>query len=143
MFLRKAVAGGHTEVTLAILAQQKSASEPVKQLARRIQKDHEKANAELQAIADKKNVSVDHKTTADQAKLKARLEPLSGAAFDRAYLEAMVEDHQKDTKEFEKQASAGTDPELKAFASRTLPDLQDHLKLATDAQRTVTSSAQR
>jgi putative membrane protein len=44
----------------------------------------------------------------------------------------MVKDHEKDVKEFERESTSGKDPDLKAFADRTLPTLQDHLKMARE-----------
>lgn len=139
-FVRKAAAGGHAEVELANLAMQKSSSDVVKQLAQRIESDHKKANAELMAIATSKNLNVDSKPMPEHTKTKARVEKLSGAQFDRAYLDTMVKDHQKTIEDFEQQARAGSDAELKAFASKTLPDLKEHLKMTMDAQKTVTMS---
>ena len=55
---------------------------------------------------------------------------LSGAAFDREYTKMMVSDHRKDVSEFEKQSTRGTDADLKAFATKTLPTLQEHLQMA-------------
>ncbi len=139
-FARKAAAGGQAEIELAIVAQQQAANEHVKHLAQRIETDHKKANDELMAIASRKNFNIDPKPTADHIKVKQRLEKLSGAEFDRAYVQAMIKDHQKDIREFEQVATNGGDPVLKAFAAKTLPNLKEHLKLAQDAQRGLTST---
>jgi putative membrane protein len=141
-FARKAAASGEAEVECAVLAQQKATNERVKHLAQKIEADHKKANDELMSIANKKNLSIDAKPTADQTKTKQRLEKLSGAEFDRAYLEQMVKDHQKAISEFERQSSNGADPELKAFAAKTLPDLKEHLRMTQEAQRALTSTSQ-
>jgi putative membrane protein len=141
-FARKAAAGGQAEVELAVVAQQKGTNEHVKHLAQKIEADHKEANDELISIAEKKNWSIDPKPTADQIKVKQKLEKLSGAEFDRAYIDAMVKDHQKDIKEFERQAAGGADPALKSFAAKTLPNLKEHLKMAQDAQRGLTSTSQ-
>ena len=42
----------------------------------------------------------------------------------------MVEDHEKDVKEFENASKNATDPDLKAWAGKTLPTLQHHLEMA-------------
>ena len=65
------------------------------------------------------------------------MQKLSGAEFDRAYMDHMVKDHKKDIAEFRKQASSGKDPEIKAFAAKSLPTLQEHLKMAEAANAEV------
>lgn len=55
---------------------------------------------------------------------------MSGADFDRAYSKMMLSDHQKDVSAFEKQSTKGADADLKAFAGKTLPTLQEHLQMA-------------
>lgn len=78
----------------------------------------------------------------EHASAKDKLEKLSGAQFDRAYLDQMAKDHQKTIKEFERQSTMGTDPQLKAFAAKVLPDLKEHLKMTQDAKRALTSTSQ-
>jgi len=141
-FARKAAAGGKAEVELAGLAQQRSTNPAVKELAAKIEKDHTHANSELMSIAGAKNWSLDTAPDAKQAALKNRLEKLDGQAFDRAYLDAMKKDHEKDIKAFQKQAEDGTDAELKAFAGKTLPHLQDHLRMTDEARRALTMTMQ-
>src|SRR5262245_15503659 len=51
---------------------------------------------------------------------------LSGAEFDRAYTREMVKDHDKDVKEFQREADRAKDPDLKAWAAKTLPTVQEH-----------------
>jgi putative membrane protein len=70
--------------------------------------------------------ALDEKHQKDVTKLSA----MSGADFDRAYSKMMLSDHNKDVKEFEKQSTKGADPDIKAFASKTLPTLQEHLQMA-------------
>ena len=55
---------------------------------------------------------------------------MTGADFDRAYIKMMVSDHKKKASDFERQSTRGTDPDLKAFASKTLPTVQQHLQMA-------------
>ena len=58
----------------------------------------------------------------------AKLAKLSGAEFDKAYIDMMVKDHKKDVAEFEKESKGAKDSDLKSWASTTLPTLQDHLE---------------
>jgi putative membrane protein len=62
----------------------------------------------------------------------ARLNKMSGAAFDKAYVSLMVKDHKKDVAEFKKESTSGKDADVKSWAGTTLPTLQDHLKMIED-----------
>ncbi|HYZ83627.1 MAG TPA: DUF4142 domain-containing protein [Bryobacteraceae bacterium] len=138
-FMTQAAEGGLAEVALARMAQQKAESEAVKELARQIEQDHTKANAELKRIADMRNVQIptEPPSTGNHKQVMDRLEKLSGAAFDKAYVRDMVKEHEKDIKMFEREANSGMDTELKTFASNTLPDLRKHLQMAQSAQSSV------
>jgi putative membrane protein len=129
-FLMDAAEGGMLEVELGRVAAQKGASEAVKQFGQKMVDDHGQANTELMSIATSKGVTLptelDEKHKAHVTKLSA----LTGAEFDREYSKMMLSDHNKDVSEFEKQSTKGVDPDLKAFAAKTLPTLQQHLELA-------------
>jgi putative membrane protein len=80
-------------------------------------------------------------TSEDQALYK-KLQGMSGSDFDKAYMEAMVKDHQKDIDEFQREADSGKDADVKSFASETLPTLREHLQMAKDAASAVGASQQ-
>ncbi|HUB68085.1 MAG TPA: DUF4142 domain-containing protein [Candidatus Methylacidiphilales bacterium] len=133
-FLIKAQEGGLTEVHLGQIAQQNGSSDQVKQFGARMVADHSKANDALKNLAQQKGVNLPEKLDASHQAMVNRLSKLSGSAFDRAYIRAMVKDHQEDAAEF-KEASASTqDPDVKAFASKTLSLINDHLADAKNIQ---------
>ena len=129
-FIMDAAMGGMLEVELGRMATQQGMSEAVKQFGQRMVDDHSKANQELMSLASSKGITLP--TTMDDKHHKdmTKLQSMSGAEFDRAYSKMMLSDHKKDVSEFEKQSTKGTDPDLKAFASKTLPTLQEHLQMA-------------
>jgi putative membrane protein len=129
-FIKKAAQGGLAEVELGKLATEKAASPEVKQFGQRMVEDHSKANEQLKQVASEKGVAVPEKLSPKDAATKARLEKLSGKAFDRAYMHDMVVDHTKDVSEFRMEAKNAKDPDVKNFASQTLPVIEDHLKEA-------------
>jgi len=97
--------------------------------------DHSKANDELKRVASQKGITVPSSVDRKERATIDRLSKLNGDAFDRAYMQDMVKDHQEDVAEFKKEASSGADSDVKAFASKTLPTLEEHLKMAEDTQR--------
>jgi putative membrane protein len=119
--------GGMAEVELGKLAQEKASNQAVKDFGAMMIKDHSKANEEMKAISKSKNITLPTTLGADEQKVKDELSAKSGSEFDKAYIDDMVEDHKKDIKEFEAASNKLTDPELKAFAVKTLPTLKMHL----------------
>ena len=115
----------------------------VKQFGQRMVDDHSKANEKLKQVASDEGVTVPDKLSAKDAATKARLEKLSGKAFDRAYMHDMVLDHTKDVSEFRMESKNAKDPAVKNFATETLPTLESHLKdaksIAPKAPKTASS----
>ena len=140
-FVTEALKGGMAEVELGKLATEKASNAAVKQFGQRMAADHGKAGEELKKLAQDKGI--DPPTTLDSKhqKLRDRLAKLSGAEFDRAYMDEMVKDHRKDVKDFQREADKAKDPDVKSFASKTLPTLQEHLKQAESVHAQVKGSA--
>ena len=141
-FLHKAAIGGLAEVELGKLAQQKAGSDQVKQFGTRMVNDHGKANDDLKQVASNKGITLPSDLDAKHKSKMAKLEKLSGAQFDRAYMDDMVSDHKQDVAEFQKQAKSGNDADVKGFASKTLPTLQEHLTLAESTDKAVKAGKQ-
>ena len=135
--MTKAAQGGMAEVELGKLAQSHASNDAVKNFGKRMVDDHSKANDQLKSIAAKENVTLPTTLDAKDQATMDRLAKLNGAQFDRAYINDMVRDHRTDIAEFQREADHGSDPAVKQFASSTLPTLQEHLRLAEDAQKQV------
>lgn len=129
-FVRDAAAGGQAEVALGQLALQKGSSPQVKQFAERMVAEHGQANQELLQLASSKGIAAPAQPTSQQRRDAALLGGMSGDAFDHSYARQMVADHRTTVTLFEREARSGRDPELKAFATRLLPSLRDHLQQA-------------
>jgi putative membrane protein len=91
----------------------------------------------LKAVAAKKNIQLPADLTSEQKEMRDKLAKLSGAEFDKEYMEDMVKDHEEDVEDFKTQAEKGTDPDVKSFAAKTLPTLQSHLQMAHDVAKKV------
>jgi putative membrane protein len=139
-FVVKAAEGGMAEVELGKLAQEKASSDQVKQFGQKMADDHGKANDELKTLAQSKNITLPADLNAKDKALRDRLSKLTGAAFDRAYMQAMVKDHRGDVSEFRTESKSGRDADVKAWAAKTLPTLEGHLKLAQDDSKAVGTS---
>jgi len=136
-FIKSAAEGGMAEVQFGQLAQQKASSQEVKDFGQRMVTDHTKANDKLKDIASKEGVTLPAELGMKDRALYKRLSGLSGADFDRAYMDAMVKDHKEDIAEFQKESDSGKDQSVKQFATDTLPTLREHLQMAERAASAV------
>lgn len=134
-FVNKAASGGMFEVESSKLAVDKAKRDDVKTFAQKMVTDHGKANADLQSMAQKAGVKVPDKM---EPKHQAQLEKLGKTgteSFDKAYVDAQVEAHKEAVGLFQNYAKSGDQPDLKQFAEKTLPTLQEHQRMAQDLAR--------
>jgi putative membrane protein len=129
-FFIKAAEGSMAEVRLGQMAADKATNDSVKNFANWMVRDHGKAVDELQKLAMTKGLALPAALTGEDKKTMDELSNKVGTDFDKSYMTDMIKDHEMDVKEFEKAANATTDPDLKAWATRTLPVLHNHLKMA-------------
>ncbi|PTR00078.1 putative membrane protein [Mucilaginibacter yixingensis] len=127
-FAVAAANGGMAEVELGKLAQEKAANAQVKDFGTMMVSDHSKANDEMKALAKSKGITLPAAIDTKEQKVKDDLSAKSGADFDKAYVSNMIDDHKEDIKEFEDATKNLKDPDLKAFALKTLPTLKMHLE---------------
>ena len=134
-FIKEAASDSMAEIELAKVAQQKSQNADIKAFGQRMGDDHTKASEELKPIADKLGVTL---PAAPEGKHGRMVKDLSKKEknFDREYVSAMVKDHEKAVKLFEKTSKKGDSEEVRQFAAKQLPVLQEHLKMARDLRKT-------
>jgi putative membrane protein len=135
-FLEKAAAGGLLEVQAGKMAESKAQNADVKAFGSMLVTDHSAANDELKALAEKKGVKL---PTALPKKEQKKVDKMAKAKdFDKTFIhEQGVEDHKHDVKDFEKASKDAKDPDVKAFAAKTLPTLQKHLQRAQELEKSI------
>jgi putative membrane protein len=134
-FVIKAGHGSMSEVALGEIARQRASNPDVKAFGNRMVQDHSKGLEELKELATVKGLALATDPTDEQQKMGEHLSTLSGSAFDKEYMKHMVDDHTKDVAEFDKASREAQDTDLKTWAGKTLPTLQDHLRQAKEIQR--------
>ncbi|MFF7056434.1 DUF4142 domain-containing protein [Achromobacter spanius] len=136
-FLENAAQSGHMEVEGSKMALEKSQNAEVKKFAQQMIDDHTKAGQQLAALAKSKGVDVPtDPSLMQQAKLKTL--GLRDEGFDEAYAEGVgVSAHEDAVKLFEEASNEAKDPEVKQFATETLPKLQQHLQMAKTLDQSV------
>jgi putative membrane protein len=137
-FVMKAAQGGMTEVQLGQIAATKGTSQDVKDFGAKMVTDHGKANDELKSIATAKGITIPDKLDSKHQAMVDKMNGMSAADFDKAYVNAMVKAHKKDDMLFTKEASSGDDADIKAFASKTDETVKMHLSMIEDIQSKMT-----
>lgn len=136
-FAVDAADGGIAEVKMGELAEKNGSDKAVKEFGKRMVTDHTNAGNELKAIAEKKHITLPRMMGDKNQKHYDDLSRKTGADFDKAYMDMMVSDHKSDIGDFEVEVKNGKDPELKEWASKTLPTLRHHLDMAQKTNEKV------
>jgi putative membrane protein len=129
-FVMQAADGNLAEVALGQLAVDSGSSDEVKKFGQRMIDDHGKSYKELSEIATKQGIAVPKEPSAKKQSETKKFAKLKGDEFDRHFAEHMVADHEKTIALFKQAAGKAQSEEIKAYATKTLPTLQEHLKLA-------------
>ena len=135
-FAQKAAMGGKKEVEMARFAAGKASNPEVKAYAEQLVKDHTAANNELMSLMKSKNVAAAPEAKAEQEDWRNQ----SGMAFDRAFIDHAISEHQSTIAMFEAQSKNGSDPQVKAWATQKLPTLREHLKTAQNLKSKLGTS---
>jgi putative membrane protein len=129
-FVTKAAGGGMMEVAMGKLAQTNGGSQDIKDFGKMLETDHSNANDKLKSVAASENISIPTNMPDEHMKHVDELSGKKGADFDKAFINMMIEDHEKDIAEFKKAAGGNENAKVKEFASATLPVIEGHLSKA-------------
>ena len=140
-YIKNVAESNVVEMAMAKLALSKSNNADVKQFAQMMMDDHSGAESKLAPIAQKDGVSLPPPMLAKHKATAARLEKLSGDAFDKVYVAANVKGHQETATKMETGMGGITDPDLKTYAEQTLPVVKGHLQKIQDIQSKLGGSA--
>lgn len=140
-FIETAAMSGMAEVEMGKMAQQKASNAQVKEFAQRMVTDHTKSNSELMSMASSKGVQPPVALDRSHRNDTEKMGKSSGADFDREYMARQITDHRKSVGDFKKAADSAKDPELKAWAAKSLPTLEEHHKMALTLHDSVKGRA--
>lgn len=136
-FLKAAIAGSHSELDAARLALKTSKNDQVRQFAQRMVDDHTKMLADLHQVEQGQALKYPDAASAEGMRLRRKLAGLKGAAFDKAFVDGMVKDHEGDVRDFSKEAETGTNAAIKGAAETSLPTIKEHLEMVQGLQKSM------
>jgi len=129
-FMMEAAASDAAEIQSGTLAATKALNPRIARFAAKMVKDHTATTQTLTAIARAKGVTLSPVLTDAQQKLEAKLEADQPRLFDHDYIRGQVAAHADAMTVFQTEIDSGQDPDLKAFATATVPMIKQHLILA-------------
>jgi putative membrane protein len=135
-----------SEVDLGKVAEQRAQSKDVKAFGKRMVKDHTALDKDARSWAKKNKVTVGAAPQDDMRKmqdLKQRLESLSGAEFDKTYMQAMAEDHANDLNKVQTFEQQTTDKSLKKLLEKARKVIASHKKDADKLVQKLGATASR
>ena len=135
-FISKGMEGDQAEIQMGQLAEQKSQSNDVKQLAQKLVADHTQMDEKwFKPLAKQMDVSEPKGPSKKDKKMAEKMQALSGADFDAQWLTMMAKDHKKDLKEFQDEANSAQDPSIKQVAQQGASVISQHLQLIQQVAR--------
>lgn len=135
-FVKQAAISDMFEIESSKLANARADAKS-KTFAAKMVKDHTETSTELKSLVQGGKVKAEIPAALDsahQGKLD-KLKAAQGGDFDKMYDDNQIEAHKDAVNMFERYANGGDNPALKAFASKHLPHLKEHLKMAEDLKK--------
>lgn len=139
-FLENVARASLAEIKLGKLAAQRSHFAQVVAFGEQMSRHHDAMLAELEQLAGKKGLVLPAEPGSEHERIYVALQALPDGEFDRMYMKLMVEEHAKDIRAFEDRARGSQEADLVEFATKMLPTLKEHEKLARETRAAVESS---
>lgn len=134
-FLGQAVQDSLAEIELCEMALEKTANDDVKAFAQRMIDEHGQMGRQFEQVAGKMNIDLPKQEEDEDKKVMQEMQKLSGAEFDRKFIQHNVEDHEKDVKVFRHYAKEAGDEQIRNLAAEGVQRLGEHLKMAQEIAR--------
>ncbi len=135
-FLKLAADANMTEAHVGQMAEEQASESSVKDFGKKLTQDHTDAYRELAALAEKEGDAIPKGIDVGKNRSIEQLVRLKGTRFDREFVQHEIQDHEKAIAAFKREAADGHDADLKAYASKMLPVLEDHLHTAEKLAKT-------
>ena len=133
-FMNEATEVNLEEIRLSEVALQRSKNVEIRELGKKLTNQHYQSLLDLTALATSKNIIIPTKLGDKENMDYEKLNHMSGGTLDREYIMMMVKEHQYSIALFEKESKIGTDPDIKKWATMTLPGMHTHLDYAVACQ---------
>jgi putative membrane protein len=128
-FLRKTLENSVAQQQMGQLAAEKSPSDDVKQFGQKMAQIHQELSTQIEPVAKQLGVDQPKGPSKKDKQEIEKMQALSGAQFDTAFLSAMLKDQQTDVKGFKSEEQSAQDPTVQRLAKLDEPVLSQHLQI--------------
>ncbi len=146
-FLAAAAQNDMAEANMCKIAQQRASRQDVKDFAQRLEQEHTGDYQHLSTLAGKFQMNIPSALDSTHQAVSNRLNSLSGPDFDQQFLQEQIRAHNDAISRYQQAANSGNQ-QVKNYANRMLPVLQQHLQMAQNlasgggsANRSATETA--
>jgi len=129
-FVRSAAEASMSQVDLGKVAEQRAQNPEVKKFAQLMVEEHSKLTEQLKQLGMSEGINLPTSVSRTDADAHRHLATLSGASFDKNYVQQLTSELERENAEFKRGASTATKTNLKDFAERTLPTIESELQQA-------------
>jgi len=134
-FLTMAAQSDQNEIALSKLAEQKATNPAVKAFAEKMVTEHTKLSASMKPFADEWGLTPPTGPDEDAQKELDKLNGLSGADFDKEYIDQMVTDHTKALRAFTSEVKDTKDAKFRAVVLQGKTVVAAHKNMAYDLKK--------
>lgn len=128
LFAAVAADGGMAEMQMAEMGVKKAHNPELKKFSEHMLESHRTVSSQLKEMAAKKGITLPATVSVGHQFCAQSLATLSGEEFDHAYTQAQYIAHMSAISAFKAEADRGQDADVKAWAAKTLPSLEEHLR---------------
>ena len=133
-FVLQAEKSNIQERVLGRMAEEKSQNGGVRKYGKMVVTDHNNASQKLVDIMEKNGIAQPRTLTEERSDAVDKMQGMSGDAFDREFVNMMVQEHQKSVNAFRLEVETAQNPDVRNYAKNMVPTLERHLKDAQDLQ---------
>lgn len=136
-FVTAVITSGMVETEAGKLASEKSADTAIQSYGKLLITQHQQLSKDLKDIVAQRRVDVPERLDEAQDSKLDRLRNTSGKAFDRAFIQQMIEDHTTAVTLFDQAGASGKDVHIQAFANKNIPIIRNHLRIAKELSNSL------
>jgi len=140
LFIAEAGSIAMLQLQLSQAAAEKAVSPEIKELAQRMQTDHQQLLTEIQQLSEKSMFVLPQELGNAHQDIYKEVNEQAGIGFDLTYVREVNDLHELAFQRYSDMADNGVNMEVKMFASQQLPRIREHIELTEKISEQIESA---